>query len=277
MKRKTVSKKVIMTVILVIFTFTMLFPLLWMISSSLKPEVDVFNFPIEWIPRRWSAIENYGEIWKGNYNFPLYYWNTFKISAIVTISQLLIASMGAFAFAKLNFPMKNFWFTLFLGTMMIPDQVTIIPKFILMRELHLIDTHLGLILLQVFSVYGVFLLKQNMMSIPDVIIEAAKIDGASTFRIFWQIAVPMSQPALVTLGILRFIWTWNDYQNALIFLNSRDLYTIQLGMSQFASQSGTFYSLLMAASVCAILPLLILFIIGQNTIIEGIASGSVKG
>jgi multiple sugar transport system permease protein len=269
--------KLLSTIILGLFTITMLFPLLWMISASFKYELDVFNYPIQWIPPKWNAIENYKQVWSSRYNFPLYFWNTTKISVSVTAIQLVIASMAAFAFAKMNFKFKNILFALFIATMMIPDQVTIVPKFMLLTWFGLIDSHSGLVLLLVFSVYGIFLLRQFMMSIPDSLIEAAKIDGATYLRVFMQIVIPISKPVLATLAILRFIWTWDDYQNALIFLNSKELFTIQLGMAQFASQSGTFYAMLMAAAVCAMLPLLIVFILGQRFIIEGITSGAVKG
>jgi len=268
--------RIILTALLAVFTLTMLFPLLWMISASFKYEADVFQFPIQWIPEN-PNFGNYATVWFGKYDFPLYYWNTIKLSVIVTVLQLIISAMGAFAFAKIRFTFREPLFALFLATMMIPDQVTIVPKFMLMKELHLLNTHAGIVLMMVFSVYGVFLLRQNMISIPDALIEAAKIDGAGYGRIFWQIMLPMCTPALITLGILRFIWTWNDYQTALIFLSDQKLYTLQLGMSQFASESGAFYSQMMAAAVCAIVPLLILFVIGQKNIMEGIASGAVKG
>lgn len=268
--------RVLLTLALGLFTFTMLFPLLWMISTSFKYETDVFTFPIQWIPENIN-LSNYGEVWFGKYDFPLYYLNTIKLSVIVTVLQLVIAAMGAFAFAKIRFKFREPLFALFLATMMIPDQVTIVPKFMLMKELDLLDTHTGLVLMMAFSVYGVFLLRQHMIGIPDALVEAAKIDGAGYGRIFFQIILPMSTPALITLGILRFIWTWNDYQTALIFLSDQKLYTLQLGMSQFASESGTFYSQMMAAAVCAIVPLLVLFVIGQKSIMEGITSGAVKG
>lgn len=268
--------RIFLTLILALVTFTMLFPLLWMISASFKYEADVFKFPIEWFPSN-PNLGNYAEVWFGKYDFPLYYWNTIKLSVIVTAVQLLISAMGAFAFAKINFKFRDALFALFLATMMIPDQVTIVPKFMLMKEMHLLNTHTGIVLMMVFSVYGVFLLRQHMISIPNALMEAAKIDGAGYGRIFLQIMLPMSTPALITLGILRFIWTWNDYQTALIFLSDQKLYTLQLGMSQFASESGAFYSQMMAAAVCAIVPLLILFIVGQKSIMEGIASGAVKG
>lgn len=275
-RRRIRPSRIFLTLILALATFTMLFPLLWMISASFKYEADVFKFPIEWIPSN-PNFSNYAEVWFGKYDFPLYYWNTIKLSVIVTAVQLLISAMGAFAFAKINFKFRNALFALFLATMMIPDQVTIVPKFMLMKEMHLLNTHTGIVLMMVFSVYGVFLLRQHMIGIPNVLMEAARIDGAGYGRIFLQIMLPMSTPALITLGILRFIWTWNDYQTALIFLSDQKLYTLQLGMSQFASESGAFYSQMMAAAVCAIVPLLILFIVGQKSIMEGIASGAVKG
>jgi len=268
--------RVVITALLGIFVFTMLFPLLWMVSTSLKFEVDVFTFPIRWLPPRWN-FQNYVNVWTGNYNFPLYYLNTTKITVFVCVIQLMISSMGAYAFAKLRFKLKGPLFALFLATMMIPDQVTIVPKFMILKWLGLMDSHEGLILMLAFSVYGVFLLRQYMLALPDSLLEAAKIDGAGHARIFTQIVLPMSVPALATLTILRFVWTWNDYQNPLIFLNTKNLYTLQIGMSQFASESGTYYALLMAASVCAIAPLFIVFLLGQNYIIDGMVSGAVKG
>lgn len=276
MQKKKRLSGILATLAVGLFTVTMLFPLLWMISASFKFETDVFSFPIEWIPSRWN-FGNYAEVWSGKYDFPLYYWNTIKLSVIVTALQLIISAMGAFALAKINFRGRHVLFTIFIATMMIPDQVTIVPKFMLMSGMGLVNTHACLILLMVFSVYGVFLLRQHMISIPDALMEAARIDGAGYWCVFWRVMLPMSTPAMITLGILRFIWTWNDYQSALIFLNDQKLYTLQLGMNQFASESGTFYAQLMAAAVCAIVPLLAIFIVGQKNIMEGIASGAVKG
>ena len=276
MRKKLSWGKLVMTLVLGAFVLTMLFPLLWMISTSFKLEVDVFKFPIQWIPPTWN-FENYKDVWFGGYHFPLYYLNTIKVTLLVVVIQMVICSMGAYAFAKLNFTGKNILFAAFLATMMIPDQVTIVPKFMMLKWLKLLDTHIGLVAILSFSVYGVFLLRQYMVSVPDSLVEAAKIDGAAHFTIFSRIMIPMCKPVLSTLLILRFVWTWNDYQNPLIFLNDKTLYTLQQGMSQFASESGTYYALMMAASVCAIMPLLIVFIIGQKSIIEGMTAGAVKG
>jgi len=185
--------------------------------------------------------------------------------------------MAGYAFAKVEFKFKNSIFICLIGAMMIPDQVILVPRFLLSRWFGLYDTHAIIIILLSFSVYGMFLMRQSMITIPDALSESAKLDGANHFIIFTRIILPISKPVIATLAILKFVWTWNDYQHPLIFLKSRNLYTIQLGIRQFASESGTFYSLQMAAAVCAIIPLLIVFLLGQNYILEGMAAGAVKG
>jgi multiple sugar transport system permease protein len=160
---------------------------------------------------------------------------------------------------------------------MIPSQATLVSQFLLYRMIGLFDSHLGLIIIGSFSVLGTFMLRQFFMGVHQDFIESAQIDGAGHFRIFSSIALPLVKPAVATYAILRFIWTWNDYQNPLIFLRTEKLYTISLGVQKFTSISGDFYSLIMAAAVSAILPLVIIFIIGQKSVIEGIALGGVKG
>lgn len=270
------ARKLLVTLLMAIVVLTMMFPLLWMISTSFKLEADVFNFPIEWIPRT-ATLGNYTEVWTGGYHFGEYYMNSIKVTLAVVIGQLLICSMGAYAFAKMDFRFKNQLFALFLAMMMIPDQVMLVPRFMLLNSMKLYNTHIGIVLMMVFSVYGVFLLRQSMIGIPDSIIEAARIDGASHYRIFFEIVIPISRPMLATLAIMRFVWTWNDYQTPLIFLRDQKLFTLQLGMSQFADQAGTKYALLMAASVMSILPLLLIFCFGQKNVVEGMAAGAVKG
>ncbi|MDD3334062.1 MAG: carbohydrate ABC transporter permease [Eubacteriales bacterium] len=270
------TRKLILTIVMALVVLTMMFPLLWMISTSFKVEAEVFNFPIEWIPKT-PTVNNYTSVWTGNYHFGEYYLNSVHVTVAVVIGQLLICSMGAYAFAKMDFRFKSQLFALFLAMMMIPDQVMLVPRFMLLNSIKLYNTHIGIILMSAFSVYGVFLLRQSMVGIPDSIIEAARIDGANHYRIFFQIVLPISRPMLATLAIMRFVWTWNDYQTPLIFLRDQKLFTLQLGMSQFADQAGTKYALLMAASVLSILPLLLIFCFGQKNVVEGMAAGAVKG
>lgn len=276
MKKISITK-VILTILLWGVGFTMLVPLIWMISTACKVEADVFNFPIQWIPPRWNLVENMKEVWGGNYNFGLYYWNSIKVTLGATFLQVFVSALGAYGFSKVTFKGRDQLFLAYLATMMIPPQVTIVSQFIIMRGIGLYNSHIGLILMLAFSVYGVFLLRQSMMSIPDSLSESAKIDGAGHLTIFFQIILPMIKPSLATLATLKFVWTWNDYQAPLVFLNSRELYTIQLGMRQFASESGSYYSLIMAAAVSAILPLIIVFLFCQRFVVDGIATGAVKG
>jgi multiple sugar transport system permease protein len=270
-------RKLIMTVIMILIGIAFLMPFLWMISASFKVEKDVLTYPIQWIPKNWNVIENYKEVWTGSMPFLLLYWNSIKVTVLTTFVSCLVSCLAAYGFAKINFKGRDFIFLIVLATFMIPPQTLLVTQFLLYRWLDLYDTHTGLILLNSFSVFGTFMLRQFYLGISNEIIESARMDGAGHFRIFTSIALPLVRPAIATYAILRFIWTWNDFQNPLIFLRSKELYTIQLGVQSFSDQHGSVYSLMMAASVSAILPLLIIFIIGQKNVIEGIQLGGVKG
>ena len=276
MKKLNITK-VILTAIFWAVGISMVLPLIWMMSTACKVEADVFNFPIQWIPPRWNLVENMKEVWGGAYNFGLYYLNTIKVTLGATFLQVFVSALGAYGFSKVKFKGRDKIFLAYLATMMIPPQVTIVSQFIIMREIGLYNSHAGLILMLAFSVYGVFLLRQAMLAIPESLSESAMIDGAGHVTIFFRIIMPMIKPSLATLATLKFVWTWNDYQAPLVFLNNRALYTIQLGMKQFASESGSYYSLIMAAAVSAILPLIIVFLFCQRFVVDGIATGAVKG
>lgn len=274
-------KKLILTIITAFFAVTTILPLLWMISTSFKYEIDVFNYPIEWIPQRWRGFKNYMEVLSGKYNFLLYYWNSTVVTVSTTVISLFVCSMGAFAFSKIKFRFRNSLFLIILAAMMIPPQLTLVPRFMITRWFDLYDTLLALVLMGAFSPYAVFLLRQFMITIPDSIMESAKIDGANYWSIFIKIILPMSKPIIATLGILRFVWSWNNYLDPLVFIRSSENYTIQLGIRQFVDSSSavttTFYSLQMAGAVLAILPLFIIFVFLQRQVIEGITVGAVKG
>ncbi|MFD2215747.1 carbohydrate ABC transporter permease [Metabacillus endolithicus] len=270
-------QKIMITIIIFIVSIMFLLPFVWMLSTSFKIEADVFKFPIQWIPERWNGFNNYQQVWFGEFPFYLYYWNSIKVAVLTTLVSCTVSALAAYGFSKVDFPAGKWLFLIVLATYMVPPQASLVPQFILYRNIGLFDSHLGLILLGSFSVLGTFMLRQFFMGIHNEYIDAAKIDGAGHWRIFWSIALPIVRPAVATYAILRFIWTWNDYQNPLIFLRTDALYTIQLAMQKFTTINGEFYSLIMAAAVSAILPLLIVFIIGQKQVIEGIALGGVKG
>ncbi|MDQ0089686.1 multiple sugar transport system permease protein [Paenibacillus anaericanus] len=277
MKKTYNFGRIVTTVIMLLVGLVFLLPFVWMISASFKPEVDVFKYPIEWIPRQWQVYQNYKDVWFGEHHFTIFYWNTIKVTLLTTLISVLVSSMAAYSFSHVNFKGRDSLFVIVLMTFMVPNLSIIIPQFMILKWLHLIDTHLGLILIGSFSALGTFMLRQFFMGIHKDYLDAARIDGAGQYKMFVGIAIPLVKPALATYAILRFIWTWNDYSNPLIFIRSAHLETIQIGIQKFASESGAFYSLIMAGTVSAIIPLILIFIIGQKQVIEGIALGGVKG
>ncbi|TYP74863.1 carbohydrate ABC transporter permease [Paenibacillus methanolicus] len=275
--RQGTTGKTIVTAIMAVFSILFISPLIWMVSAASKFEKDVMAFPIRWIPREWNFIENFKTVWMGDVPFNLHYFNSLKLAVISTLLTLLFSSMAGFSFAKLNFPFKNGAFILLLSFFLIPNEATLVPRFIMIRWLHLYDTHASLILMGAFTIPLTFLMRQFMMGIHQEYIEAGKMDGAGIFRIYWQIVLPMAKPIIATVGILKFLWTWNDYQGPLIFLMDPKLFTITLGMQSFNDIYSTSYAVVMMAAVSAIIPLLILFILLQRQVIDGIAGGGVKG
>jgi len=255
---------------------TMVVPFLWMISTSLKTDSNVFSTTIELIPDPivWS---NYVRIWEFA-PFGKFFLNTLKVTVLVTAGRLLISSMAAYSFSRLRFPGRDLLFMLFLATMMIPYHVTVVPLFVIMRELNWINTHWAIIVPNLFSAFGVFLLRQFMIVIPREIEEAARIDGSGFMRTFWTIVLPLTVPALTALGIFSFMGTWNDFFGPLIFLNSQHMYTLQIGLASLVGMYQTDWTLMMTGAVLTLLPILIIFFLAQKQFIEGITlQGSLKG
>jgi multiple sugar transport system permease protein len=277
MRRQRKTGRIVATILMLLAGAAFIMPFLWMISASFKPEIDVFKYPIEWIPKHWNVSQNYRDVWFGEHPFAVYYWNTIKVTVLTMLISVTVSSMAAYGFSHVEFTGRNILFVVVLMTFMVPSSSILVPQFIIFKWLHLFDSHLGLILIGSFSALGTFMLRQFFLGIHKDYLDAARMDGAGHARIFMGIALPLVQPALATYAILRFIWTWNDYANPLIFLRTDKLLTIQVGIQKFASESGSFYSLIMAGTVSAILPLIVIFIIGQKRVIEGIALGGVKG
>ncbi len=278
MNRKINVVHILITAIMFAASLIMMLPLVWMVSASCKIEQDVFSYPIEWIPTRWNAIENYTKVILENQFFKNYL-NSFIQTGSVVVLSLLLSSVCAYAFAKIKFKGRDQLFIFLLALMMIPPQLTLIPRFMIIQKMRLYNTLTGLILMEIFSVYGVFMLRQFMMSIPDSICESGMMDGAGHVTIFSMIVFPMMKPALATLGILKTVWTWNDYQGPMVFLTSKEKFTVQLAVQQFSQADGMtpIYSLVMTGAVISTLPLIILFILFQSQVIDGIAVGAVKG
>lgn len=274
-KRARTIKQLSLYSILTLTSVFMILPFLWMISASLKAEHEIFGFPIKWIPETfyWS---NYVDVWT-KIPFHLYYFNTLKIVIITIIILLFTCSMAGYAFSKIKFPERDGLFFVYLATLMIPYQVMMIPQFVLMKQFGLIDSHWALIVLGAVSPFGVFLFRQFFSSIPDELLEAARIDGLNEFGVYLRIILPLTKPAIATLVIFSFMHTWNDFLGPLIYLTSDHLYTLQLGMQHFIGEYTTQYALLMAAAVSSIIPTIIVFMAAQDYFVKGIVGSSVKG
>jgi len=267
--------KTITYIFLIALAALMLLPFLWMLSASLKMDKDVFRFPIQWIPEvpQWR---NYMRIWI-QIPFLTFFANTAKLTVIITFLQLFTSSFAGYAFAKLEFKGRDIIFLAYIASIAIPWQSYMVPQFIMMRRLDLVDTHMSLILLQAFSAFGVFLMRQFFISIPNDIIDAARIDGLSEYGIYFRIMLPLSKPALATLTIFTAVFVWNDFMGPLIYLNSQALKTIQLGLRLFIMQYSANYALIMAASLVSLIPVVMLFLAFQRFFVEGIASTGIKG
>jgi multiple sugar transport system permease protein len=269
------SQQIIIYLLLLAGAGIMILPFLWMLSASLKSNNEVFAFPIQWIPKviHW---ENYNEIWQ-RIHFLTYYKNTIWLTMMVTFNSLFTSSLAAYAFAKISFPERKVMFLFYVLTMAVPFQAFMIPQFIVMKNLGLSDSLWALVLIQSFSPFCVFVLRQFFMGIPEELSESARIDGLNEFGIYSRVIMPLAKPALSSLAILQFTFAWNDFLGPLIYLTSDKNLTIQLGIRKFLTQYGTEYGLVMAASVCALIPVIIIFMIFQNYFIQGIATTGLKG
>jgi multiple sugar transport system permease protein len=248
-------------------------PLLIVAGNSLKSEAEIFEVPFRFLPKA-PIIGNYQALLE---NFPLYILNSVKLTGIIVLLQLFTASTGAYAFSKLNFKGRDVLFMIYVASVMVPVQAIIIPQFVVVRVLGLYDTHWAVILVSIFTAFGTFLVKQFFMTIPQSFVEAARIDGATEFQIFWKVMLPLSRPVIATLVIFSFRFFWNDFFTPLIFLSSPELKTLPLGMADFASQYDIEYGPQMAASFISIIPVLIIFALAQKHFVQGTMSSGIKG
>ena len=273
-KTKKIVYKTAIHIILIILSLTMLVPFLWMISSSLKTTQEMFASPPTWIPR-YVAWENYTYMLKAAPWFK-YFANTFFISVLTIIGQLVTCSMAAYAFARLRFKGRNLIFLIYLGTMMIPFQVVMIPQFKIVKLLGLVNTHWSLIVPGIFNAFGTFLLRQFFLTIPRELEEAAKIDGCGYPRIFWEIVIKNSKPAIITLVVFTFMNTWNDFQRPLIFLNDDSLWTLSMGLAKFQGTYVTQWNQMMAGALITMVPVLVLYIFAQKYYVQGLVMSGLK-
>ena len=267
--------RVILYIALIVLSCVTLIPFVWMLSSSLKLDREVFEFPIRWIPQTFHW-ENYSLIWT-KAPMLMYFKNTAIVAVSVTFIQTLTSSFAAYAFAKLNFRGRDTLFLCYIATIAVPWQAYMIPQFIEFRSIGLYDKLTAIMVLQAFSAFGVFLMRQFYRGIPTELCEAARIDGLSEYGIWLRIMLPLSKAAIATLVIFTFIGTWNDYMGPMIYLTTESVKTVQVGLRRFIQENSSDYHLIMAASMVSLIPVSVVFLTLQRYFIEGIATSGLKG
>lgn len=272
--------RTIMYVVMIVAAVLILLPFYWMVISSLKTNNAVFTAPIQWIPESWEW-SNYVEIWTKERvtgsNMAVWLRNTTLLSVVVTLLQVFTGSFAAYGFSKVHFPGRDALFVAYIATIAVPWQSYMIPQYKLMSQIGVNNTLWSIILLQAFSAFGVFLMKQYYETIPEELSEAGRLDGLSEYGIWARIIVPLTTPAIASLALLTFVRTWNDYLGPMLYLRDPGLWTIQLGLRRFVDQFNAEHAMIMVGSVISVVPILVVFVLGQRYFIEGIATSGMKG
>jgi multiple sugar transport system permease protein len=274
-RRRDRVARIVLHVMLIAGLAVMVGPFLWMLLSSFKPEGEIRLVPPTWWPQH-PTLGNYRELFS-RLNFPQYFTNSVIVAGLITLGNLAFCSAVGYALAKLRFPGRRGLFGLVVGTVMVPGMVTFVPLFVLVSNLGLINTYAGLVLPFLAGAFGVFLMRQFILSIPDELIEAARVDGAGELRIFVRIVLPLSRPALATLGILTFLAYWNSFLWPLVVATTEDKYTLPVALALYSvGQNQARYGLLLAGSVIVVLPVLIVFLVLQRHFVRGISTTGLK-
>lgn len=277
MKSKKKSLKIALTVFILLIGLASNFPFLFMISSSFKVSGEVMKFPWHLIPDNPTMMNFKALFTNGIYNFQKWYFNTVVMTALTIAIKIFFVSFTAYGFARIKFRGKDVIFLILLSAMMIPSDIMIIPRYMIFKNLHILDSMWALILPSCVDVYFVFLLRQSFISIPDSISEAAKIDGCSHLRIYWKIIFPLAKPAIATMALFSFTWSWNDYMGPYLYISTMDKQMLSVGVKLFSSGLIQDYGAQMAAATVVLLPILVAFLFCQKFFIEGVASSGVKG
>lgn len=267
--------KTVLYVVLVLGLLAVAGPFVWMAISSLKPEREIRDVPPTWWPET-ITLDNFRGLFS-RLDFPLYFFNSALVAALVMVGNLLFCSLVGYALAKLRYPGKRALFLAVLGMLMVPGMVTFVPQFVLVSNMGLTNTYAGLILPFLVGPFGVFLMRQFLQSIPDELIEAARVDGAGEFRIFWRVVLPLCRPALAALGILTFLASWNNFLWPLVVATTEDKYTLPVALALYSvGENERNYGLLLAGAVVVVLPVLIVFLLLQRHFMRGIATTGIK-
>jgi multiple sugar transport system permease protein len=272
---RRIAPRVLLYVLLVIGGLSMLFPFAWMVSTSLKPDLALFQTPPQLIPKPFQP-SNYSTV---VHIFPVWRFliNSVLVAVVSTTLQVGTSAMAAYAFARLKFRGSGVLFMLYLTTLMVPFQVTIVPLFVEMKYLHFVNSYPGLIVPSIASAYGTFLLRQAFLSLPTELEEAAFVDGASHWIVFTRIALPLVRPSLATFAVLSFIASWNSFLWPLVIISSQNLMTLPVGLSNLQGEHLTAWNLVMAGATISVLPILLVYLVAQKQIVRGFVLSGVKG
>jgi len=267
----------LLQIVIIVGAVIMAFPFIWMVLTSLKHSDEIYRLPITILPDNFFYFENYYIVFERQ-PFLRFFLNSFIIAVGCTVASLLFSSLSGYAFAKFEFPGKEVLFFVFiLAALMIPFEVIVIPLYLLFNRLGLVNTYLGIMGPSLLSAFGVFIMRQFIVTIPNDYLDAARIDGYSELQIFFRIIIPMSRPALATLGTIKFIWAWNDFLWPLVMVNSEEMRTVMLGLSTYTGLWHTDYNVVTAAAFLSVIPLLIIYLFLQNFVIEGMTMTGLKG
>ena len=284
---RAVATNWLVWIVLGIGAFLMLVPFIWMYTTSLRPPQEAFNLPPRWFPGLDATLDSYRSLLSSGVPMGRFFWNSFYISTVVTIGFVSVTSIAGYAFARLRFPFRRTLFAILLMSLMVPIQTTIVPLFLLMSALGLVDSHLAIILPGITGafapgisgVFGIFMMRQFYMTLPKDLTEAARIDGAGHFRVFFSVAAPLAKPQMAALAVIIFTFTWNDYFMPLVFLNSMDQMVLPVGIMSIREPVGNSSATadVIAAVALSILPVLVVFLVAQRWIVDSFVRAGVKG
>lgn len=268
----TRASRAVSYIVLGLSAALILLPLLVIASASFKDEVAIFAEPLKLIPTH-PILRNFERLAE---HFPRYTLNSLKVTSIIVVLQLFTATTAGYAFSKLRWPGRDVLFLTYIGSIMIPIQSVIVPQFVLVRSLGLYDSHAALVVVSAFTAFGTFMVRQFFLTIPESLLESARIDGAGEWQLFLRLMVPLSKPVLATLVIFSFRWFWNDFFTPLIYITKQDLKTLPLGIADFVTEYFTYYGAQLAAALISIIPVMIVFLAAQKYFVEGIATTGLK-
>lgn len=274
-RRRILGSQMLLYGLLIVGAVLAMLPMVWMVSASVMPAGEASTYPPRFFPSR-ITLDHYADLFT-RLNLGRYLLNSAFVALVVTLASLLINSMAGYAFAKLRFRGRDRMFRVLSTGLVLPVQVAMLPLFLLMKNLGLINTYWGVIIPGLASIFGIFLVRQYALSIPDEMLDAARVDGASEFRIFWSIVVPGIVPILATLSIWTFLATWNDFMWPLIVLSDESLYTLPVALANLSGEHVQDTELMMAGSVITVIPVMLVFLFLQRFYIQGVMAGSVKG